>query len=509
MHAKVFSATVLGIDSCLIEVEVDLSLGLINFCIVGLPDKAVRESKDRIRAALKNCGLKIPERLVTVNLAPAHIKKQDALFDVPIAIAILQAAKQVEAPEAFLQETVFLGELSLDGKIRPVTGVISIAHKALEEGKKRLVVPIENVAEAQAIDGLKVYGVENLTELVGFLRGQIKIKPASRENFIQNIEQDFKGFDFSQVKGQLEAKRALEICAAGWHNALFIGPPGAGKTMLAERLATIMPEMDFKESVELTKIYSVAGLLENKGLMRHRPFRSPHHTISQAGLVGGGCIPKAGEISLAQSGVLFLDELTEFGRGAIESLRQPLESGKVTISRANFSVDFPARFLMIAASNPCPCGYFGDGSNRCVCAQIQIQKYMSKLSGPLLDRIDLHVRVSSVKYEQLSSDQKNDSECSSAIKERVLCAQAFARSRQGNLLNSRLSVDQIKEFCSLCPSADLLLKKAFEKLSMSARAYHRVLRVSRTIADLEKSHEIGEKHIKEAIKLRLLDKQAV
>ncbi len=509
MHAKVFSATVLGIDSCLIEVEVDLSLGLINFCIVGLPDKAVRESKDRIRAALKNCGLKIPERLVTVNLAPAHIKKQDTLFDVPIAVAVLQAAKQIEVPAEFLHETVFLGELSLDGQIRPVNGVISIAHKALEEGKKRIVVPLENVAEAQAIDGLKVYGVENLTQLVGFLRGQVKIKPASREDYFVDLKQDFGGLDFSQVKGQIEAKRALEICAAGWHNALFIGPPGAGKTMLAERLPTIMSEMDFKESVELTKIYSVAGLLEGKGLMRNRPFCNPHHTISQAGLVGGGCLPKAGQISLAQSGVLFLDELTEFGRGAIESLRQPLESGKVTIARANFSVDFPARFLMIAASNPCPCGYFGDQSGRCLCSQIQVQKYMSKLSGPLLDRIDLHVRVSSIKYEQLADAKNNDSESSEQIKERVLAAQEFSRSRQGNLPNSRLSVDQIKEFCALCPKAEELLKRAFEKLSMSARSYHRILRVSRTIADLAKSESIGQAHIREAIMLRLLDKQVV
>lgn len=507
MHAKVFSATVLGIDSCLIDVEVDLSLGLINFFIVGLPDKAVKESKERVRAALKNCGLKIPERLVTVNLAPAHIKKQDTLFDVPIAVAILLSAKQIDLPKSFVDETVFLGELSLDGQIRKVNGVISIAHKAVKEGKKRIIVPEENVQEALAIEGIKVYGVGHLTQLVTFLRGQEKLKPAVRLDSFDDDKTIFEGLDFSQVKGQVEAKRALEVSAAGWHNLLFIGPPGAGKTMLAERLSTIMPSMSFNESVESTKIYSVAGMLEGNGLLKSRPFRSPHHTISQAGLVGGGCVPKPGQISLAQNGVLFLDELTEFSRSAIESLRQPLEGGKVTIARANFSVDYPAEFLLLAATNPCPCGFFGDQLNQCRCSEQQVAKYMGKLSGPLLDRIDLHVRVNAVKYEQLATDTDAKPETSECIKERVLAAQEFSKKRQGALFNSRLSVDQITELCPLTDDAQALMKKAFERLSMSARSYHRILRVARTIADLGAREQIDKAHVREAIMLRLLDKQ--
>lgn len=507
MHAKVFSATVLGIDSCLIEVEVDLSMGLINFLIVGLPDKAVKESKERVRAALKNCGLKMPERVVTVNLAPAHIKKQDTLFDVPIAVAILQAAKQLDLPEGFLDETVFLGELALDGQIRKVNGVISIAHKAAQEGKKRIIVPQDNVQEALAIEGVKVYGVSNLTELVNFLRGQEKLRPAKRINDFDQAQAVIDGVDFSQVRGQAEAKRAIEVSAAGWHNLLFIGPPGAGKTMLAERLSTIMPEMSFEESVESTKIYSVAGMLDGSGLLKRRPFRSPHHTISQAGLVGGGCVPKPGQISLSQNGVLFLDELTEFSRSAIESLRQPLEGGKVTIARANFSVDYPAEFLLLAATNPCPCGFFGDSLNQCRCSEQSVAKYLGKLSGPLLDRIDLHVRVNAVKYDQLAGESGSENEGSEKIRERVLAAQEFSKQRQGGLFNSRLSVDQVKELCVMSADAQALMKKAFERLSMSARSYHRVLRVSRTIADLSKSEKIEKSHIREAIMLRLLDKQ--
>lgn len=507
MHAKVFSATILGIDACLIEVEVDLSMGMVNFFIVGLPDKAVKESKDRIRAALKNCGLKMPERLVTVNLAPAHLKKQDALFDVPIAVAILQAANQIQLPLEFLEQTVFLGELSLDGIIRPVQGVISIAHSAWLKGKKRIIVPAQNVAEASAIEGLKVYGVESLTQLVTFLRGTEKLLPANRLDYIFNDTAPPSFLDFSQVKGQFEAKRALEICATGLHNILFIGSPGAGKTMLAERLPSIMPEMSFAEAIESTKIYSVAGQLHSGGLLKTRPFCSPHHTISKAGLVGGGCVPRPGQISLAQNGVLFLDEFTEFSRCTIESLRQPLESGVVTISRANSSIEFPANFLMVAASNPCPCGFFGDPSGKCQCPSLLVQKYMSKFSGPLLDRIDLHVRIKPVSFDDLNTDKNPKQEKSAQIKTRVVAAQTFARSRQGAILNSRLNVDQVKEFCVLTPKAQELLKIAFEKLGMSARSYHRVLRVSRTIADLAQSKEIEQQHIREAIMLRLLDKQ--
>ncbi len=371
-----------------------------------------------------------------------------------------------------------------------------------------MIVPVQNASEAAAIERLKVYGVSNLTELVAFLRGQHKIFPAvPSKGFVgSDISTDL---DFSQVKGQVEAKRALEICAAGWHNALFIGPPGAGKTMLAERLPTIMPPMTFSESVDTTKIYSVAGRLNGRGLLRQRPFCSPHHTISKAGLVGGGCNPNPGQISLSQNGVLFLDELTEFGRDAIESLRQPLENGKVTISRANFSVEYPANFLLLAAANPCPCGFFGDASGRCRCSLPVAQKYLSKLSGPLLDRIDLHVRVKSVEYSDLTGNSDLDQEKSSSIAKRVKNAVEFARKRQGNVVNSRLNVDQIRKFCLLTSKAEDLMCRAFKKLGMSARSYHRVLRVSRTIADLEAKEVIEINHVREAIMFRILDKQGI
>ena len=389
MHTKIVSATTVGIDAFLVDVEVDLSLGLMQFFIVGLPDIAIKESKQRTLTALKNCGIKLPDRKITVNLAPADLKKEGTLFDLPIALGILHAAHHFTVSQDFLNETIFVGELSLDGSIKPVKGVLSIACDAVRMGKKRLVVPLDNAEEAALRKDVEVFAVGHLNELIAYLRQEISLVPIVSRMYEQELKRVAYDVDFNQVKGQFQAKRALQIAAAGRHNVVFVGPPGSGKSMLAQRLPTIMPPLSFEEVLETTKVYSISGKLNSKGLALHRPFRSPHHTISQAGLVGGGSYPQPGEISLAHNGILFLDELTEFKKITLEALRQPLEAKTVSIARAQHTVTFPASFLLLCAFNPCPCGYFGDKRKACVCSAQQVAQYVQKLSGPLLDRIDL------------------------------------------------------------------------------------------------------------------------